>query len=62
MNRKNIPSELLVVPDQEMNEAPGAGQSQEGLLNVKVTKKYTVLDLFKTSKLRRYTLIMFYLW
>lgn len=62
MNRKIIPAELLVAPVQEMSEAPEAGQSQEGLLSVKGTKKYTVLDLFKTSKLRRYTLIMFYLW
>ena len=25
-------------------------------------KKYTSLDLFKTPRLRRYTIIMFYLW
>ncbi|XP_078315076.1 organic cation transporter protein-like [Crassostrea virginica] len=62
MNRKQIPAELLAFPPREALETSEAGQSKEGLLKVKDTQKYTVLDLFKTSKLRRYTLIMFYLW
>ncbi|OWF46968.1 organic cation transporter protein-like [Mizuhopecten yessoensis] len=39
------------------------GQSQEALVRARaLVKKYTILDLFKTPKLRRYTLILLYLW
>ncbi|XP_048735991.2 solute carrier family 22 member 4-like [Ostrea edulis] len=62
VNNKTISSDLLEVPAPEPEETPGVGQSQEGLLRVKERKKFTVLDLFKTPNLRRYTLIMFYLW
>ncbi|XP_061167201.1 organic anion transporter 3-like [Saccostrea echinata] len=62
VNNKEIPAELLAIQEQEPMETSGVGQSQVGLLRSKDTRKYTVLDLFKTSKLRRYTLIMFYLW
>ncbi|XP_033750349.1 organic cation transporter protein-like [Pecten maximus] len=62
INRITLPDSLFcakVTVVDTSNEA----KSQEALVVEKTqTKKYTLLDLFKTPKLRRYTLILLYLW
>ena len=64
--------QLLVSPVlQEIDETPALYDtevidSQEKMVKSTQTEdmpqKFSALDLFKTPKLRRYTLIMFYLW
>lgn len=69
-----MPSNLFVADDINSNvevehqlHTDHPGISQDGLIGgtvAMVTQKqnYTVLDLFKTPTIRRYTLIMFYIW
>ncbi|XP_060073610.1 organic cation transporter protein-like [Ylistrum balloti] len=59
VNNITLPDSLFSVGDETNTEE----QSDEGLVNERtLAKKYTLLDLFKTPKLRRYTLILLYLW
>lgn len=62
INRITLPDSLFST-DITLVSTGNETRSQAALVTEKgPTKKFTLLDLFKTPKLRRYTLILLYLW
>ncbi|KAK3099008.1 hypothetical protein FSP39_025214, partial [Pinctada imbricata] len=65
VNGKTLPDSLFdpqYDSDTEFSEPPHSSDELYGGGDTAQQKKYTILDLFRTPRIRRYTLVMFYLW